>query len=211
MQTPTSVTSSAAVVGPYARPDSRPEMSSEMSISEHDMQENEQENHSEEKLGFETPRSACSNKSQALSQVSQASTRACVLCQYHGNTSVITKRILAYMEDAVSHVHRDEICQQVCEELHDNSDLEVSPDDVRVHMEQHMINKHIILSTVVSDLMGIARASKQSCMLASEETGQPAVDPKYAGIYFKAVDQLTSILRSDAFKSRSVAPGARDS
>ena len=115
------------------------------------------------------------------------------------------------MEDAVSHVHRDEICQQVCEELLDNSDLEVSPDDVRVHMEQHMINKHIILSTVVSDLMGIARASKQSCMLASEETGQPAVDPKYAGIYFKAVDQLTSILRSDAFKSRSVAPGARDS
>ena len=131
-----------------------------------------------------------------------ATQRPCVLCQYHGNTAVVTKRILAYMEDAVNHVHRDEICQQVSEELQ-NYDLDVTPDEVRVHMEQHMINKHVILSTVVSDLMGIARASKQSCMLTSDETGQPAVDPKYASIYFNAVDQLTSILRSDAFKGRS--------
>jgi len=114
------------------------------------------------------------------------------------------------MEDAVSHVHRDEICQQVSEELR-NYDLEVTPDDVRVHMEQHMINKHIILSTVVTDLIHIARASKQSCLLTSEETGQPAVDPKYAGIYFKAVDQLTSILRTDAFKTRSTATGSSGS
>ena len=142
------------------------------------------------------------NMNNMNSMTSLATQRPCVLCQYHGNTAVVTKRILAYMEDAVNHVHRDEICQQVSEELQ-NYDLDVTPDEVRVHMEQHMINKHVILSTVVSDLMGIARASKQSCMLTSDETGQPAVDPKYASIYFKAVDQLTSILRSDAFKGRS--------
>lgn len=141
------------------------------------------------------------------SKTSSRPSRACVLCQYHGNTAVVTKRIVTYMEDAVSNVHRDEICQQVSEELQ-NYDFDVTPDDVRVHMEQHMINKHVILSTVVSDLMGIARASKQSCMLTSDETGQPAIDPKYASIYFKAVDQLTSILRSDAFKTRSVGPGS---
>ena len=146
-----------------------------------------------------TPRSSTGSLSNMTNLATQ---RPCVLCQYHGNTAVVTKRILAYMEDAVSHVHRDEICQQVSEELQ-NYDLDVTPDEVRVHMEQHMINKHVILSTVVSDLMGIARASKQSCMLTSDETGQPAVDPKYASIYFKAVDQLTSILRSDAFKGRS--------
>ena len=142
------------------------------------------------------------NPNNMNNMTSLATQRPCVLCQYHGNTAVVTKRILAYMEDAVNHVHRDEICQQVSEELQ-NYDLDVTPDEVRVHMEQHMINKHVILSTVVSDLMGIARASKQSCMLTSDETGQPAVDPKYASIYFKAVDQLTSILRSDAFKGRS--------
>ena len=146
-----------------------------------------------------TPRSSTGSLSNMTNLATQ---RPCVLCQYHGNTAVVTKRILAYMEDAVNHVHRDEICQQVSEELQ-NYDLDVTPDEVRVHMEQHMINKHVILSTVVSDLMGIARASKQSCMLTSDETGQPAVDPKYASIYFKAVDQLTSILRSDAFKGRS--------
>ena len=146
-----------------------------------------------------TPRSSTGSLTNMTNLATQ---RPCVLCQYHGNTAVVTKRILAYMEDAVNHVHRDEICQQVSEELQ-NYDLDVTPDEVRVHMEQHMINKHIILSTVVSDLMGIARASKQSCMLTSDETGQPAVDPKYASIYFKAVDQLTSILRSDAFKGRS--------
>ena len=146
-----------------------------------------------------TPRSSTDSLTNMTSLATQ---RPCVLCQYHGNTAVVTKRILAYMEDAVNHVHRDEICQQVSEELQ-NYDLDVTPDEVRVHMEQHMINKHVILSTVVSDLMGIARASKQSCMLTSDETGQPAVDPKYASIYFKAVDQLTSILRSDAFKGRS--------
>ena len=155
-----------------------------------------------------TPRSSTgsqstvNNMNNMNNMTSLATQRPCVLCQYHGNTAVVTKRILAYMEDAVNHVHRDEICQQVSEELQ-NYDLDVTPDEVRVHMEQHMINKHVILSTVVSDLMGIARASKQSCMLTSDETGQPAVDPKYASIYFKAVDQLTSILRSDAFKGRS--------
>ena len=197
MQTPTLF---AAVSGPEMSMES-PETLTDITKQSESMAYAEHTDHMQEQA-FATPSSSCSNKT---------SSRACVLCQYHGNTSVVTKRILAYMEDAVSHVHRDEICQQVCEELLATSDLEVSPDDVRVHMEQHMINKHIILSTVVSDLMCIARASKQSCMLASEETGQPAVDPKYAGIYFKAVDQLTSILRSDAFKTRSAAPTARDS
>ena len=123
-----------------------------------------------------------------------------MLCAYHGNTSVVTRKIVTYLEDAISNVHKEEICLQVSEELKNNQ-MDMTPDEVEIHINQHMINKQVIMSNIVHDLIDIARASKQSCLLTSEETGQSAVDPKQASIYFKAVDQLGAILRSDAFKA----------
>lgn len=125
--------------------------------------------------------------------------RECVLCAYHGNLAVVNKQILNYIEDAISHVDKREICAQVVQELQSNG-MSTTTEDVMEHIEKHMINKHVIMSNIVHDLIDIARASKHSCILTSEETGQPAVDPKYASIYFKAVDQLGSILRSEAYK-----------
>jgi len=126
--------------------------------------------------------------------------RPCILCAYHGNTSVVTRKIVTYLEDAISNVHKEEICLQVSEELKNNQ-MDMTPDEVEIHINQHMINKQVIMSNIVHDLIDIARASKQSCLLTSEETGQSAVDPKQASIYFKAVDQLGAILRSEAFKA----------
>lgn len=135
------------------------------------------------------------NDTQALRRES----RECVLCAYHGNLAVVNKKILNYIEDAISHVDKREICAQVVQELQSNG-METTTEDVMEHIEKHMINKHVIMSNIVHDLIDIARASKHSCILTSEETGMPAVDPKYASIYFKAVDQLGSILRSEAYK-----------
>ena len=126
--------------------------------------------------------------------------RPCILCAYHGNTSVVTRKIVTYLEDAISNVHKEEICMQVSEELKNNQ-MDMTPEEVEIHINQHMINKQVIMSNIVHDLIDIARASKQSCLLTSEETGQSAVDPKQASIYFKAVDQLGVILRSEAFKA----------
>lgn len=143
---------------------------------------------------------------QPMDTISEASTmevfpaRPCVLCAYHGNTSIVTRKIVTYLEEAISNVHKDEICVQVVEELA-HHDMHMTVQEVEIHINQHMINKQVIMSNIVYDLLDIARASKQSCLLTSEETGHPAVDPKYASIYFKAVDQLGNILRSDAFKA----------
>lgn len=127
---------------------------------------------------------------------------SCALCQYHGNSNVVTLKICTYIEDSISNVHRDEICQQVVEEMQRN-DIEITADEVNEHIENHMINKHVILSNVVHDLVTIAKTSKQACLMTNEETGQPYIEHKNAATYFKAVDQLSTILRADAFRKRN--------
>ena len=126
----------------------------------------------------------------------------CALCQYHGNSNVVTNKICTYIEEAISNVHRDEICQQVVEEMR-KVDIEMTADVVNEHIENHMINKHVILSNVVHDLVAIAKTSKQACLMTNEETGQPYIEHKNAATYFKAVDQLSTILRADAFRKRN--------
>ena len=151
-------------------------------------------------VAFYTTRDSAMSTTRADAPGGPAATHAeCVLCAYHGNLAVVNRQILNYIEDAISHVGKAEICCQVVCELEQNG-MHMTESDVLIHIDKHMINKHVIMSNIVHDLIDIARASKQSCLLTSEETGQPAVDPKYASIYFKAVDQLGAIMRSEAYK-----------
>ena len=56
-------------------------------------------------LDVDTASTPLSSTGSLTNLANMTTQRPCVLCQYHGNTAVVTKRILAYMEDAVNHVH----------------------------------------------------------------------------------------------------------
>ena len=96
--------------------------------------------------------------------------------------------------------HPDE-GQQVSCTMNGELGLELTDDDVLVHMEQHTLDQRVVLGNILKDLIGIAHDVKGASVVHDPDSGARAVDTKALLAYLKTIDQITSIYKMESMRT----------
>jgi len=126
----------------------------------------------------------------------------CVLCKYAGSKeNEAVAEVMSYISESVGRVGVSEICKQVREALNAELKLELTDEDVRVHIMQHSLDQRVVLGNILKDLIEIAHDVKGASILRDDESGTQAVDTKALMAYLKTVDQITSIYKMECMRT----------
>jgi len=126
----------------------------------------------------------------------------CVLCKYTGsreNEAVV--EVMSYISESVGRVGVSEISKQVRQALNAELNIELTDEDVRLHIMEHTLDQRIVLGNILKDLIEIAHDVKGASILRDDETGTQAVDTKALMAYLKTVDQITSIYKMECMRT----------
>lgn len=131
----------------------------------------------------------------------------CFLCrQAHGEHETVNK-CLDYIKDSISSVHVDEIVRQVHDVLHATDGVNMSHEDIKTHICDHMRTQKIVLHNTLKDLTQLAAVTKKCCVSKPSVdaiddgcTAQEQVDLRMLSAYLKIIDQVVSVYRMSSMQ-----------
>ena len=127
---------------------------------------------------------------------------ACLLCRYscsEGDYKECLQTVKQYIIDSVGQVDNDEIARQVTEALRRDLEWEIEEHDVKKHIAEHMLDRKVVMSNIIKDLLYISTNTRNACMY-TDESNNTCIDTKVLGVYLKTVDSITGIYRSSAIE-----------
>lgn len=126
----------------------------------------------------------------------------CVLCKYSGSKENETvHEVLQYISESAGRVHIREVSKQAREALNSELGLSLVDEDVEEHITTHTLDQRVVLSSILKDLVGIARTVKDCSVVQDAESGAQAVDTKALTAYLKTIDQITAIYKMESMRS----------
>lgn len=127
--------------------------------------------------------------------------KQCALC-VHACTEGPLKEgmtaIKAFIIEASGQADEEEIAHQVANVLNNEMCVECDEEQVLVHMREHMLDRRLVMSNIVKDLLNIANVTRDSSLYI-DDGAQKCIDTKVLGTYLKTVDSITGIYRSVNF------------
>lgn len=103
--------------------------------------------------------------------------------------------IKKYIIDSVGQVDIDEIAQQIAESCREDMQWDLSTQQIKLHITEHMLDKKVVMSNIIRDLLRISNTTRDSCVYV-DEAQNTCVDTKVLGTYLKTVDTITGIYRA---------------
>ena len=120
--------------------------------------------------------------------------------------------VLVYIVEATGQIHDDEIASQASARLATLTPaIVMSPEAVKVHILEHMLEQKIVLVHVLRDLLQVAKSVKSiavyeavpphddeeedSMALETPRGPHQVLDSKAMSMYLKAVDQVAAIYK----------------
>ena len=128
----------------------------------------------------------------------------CMLCRHAGCEGDLKENMEAikkYIVDSVGQVDIDEIAQQISESCRADMGWEITTDQIKLHITEHMLDKKVVMSNIIRDLLRISNTTRDSCVYV-DEAQNTCVDTKVLGTYLKTVDTITGIYRTVAAEKR---------
>lgn len=118
----------------------------------------------------------------------------CVLCKHRGeDCDQVFQVIHDFIYSNSGLMHEKEIAKQVSDLLKNEVDIDMSVQEVRIHMHKHITDQKIVLDKLLRDLLDISALTKRSSVIDAEAGQQ--VDSKMLMLHLKTVDQITTIYR----------------
>ena len=127
-----------------------------------------------------------------------------MLCRHAGCEGDLKENMEAikkYIVDSVGQVDIDEIAQQISESCRADMGWEITTDQIKLHITEHMLDKKVVMSNIIRDLLRISNTTRDSCVYV-DEAQNTCVDTKVLGTYLKTVDTITGIYRTVAAEKR---------
>lgn len=129
--------------------------------------------------------------------------RQCVLCQQACTEGVYKESmqsIKSWIIEASGQADLEEIAEQVARVLSEELDppLPTTPEQVLTHIKEHMLDRRIVMSNIVKDLLKIANTTRDASLYV-DDSCQTCIDTKVLGTYLKTVDSITGIYRAVNF------------
>ena len=127
-----------------------------------------------------------------------------MLCRHAGCEGDLKENMEAikkYIVDSVGQVDIDEIAQQISESCRADMGWELTTDQIKLHITEHMLDKKVVMSNIIRDLLRISNTTRDSCVYV-DEAQNTCVDTKVLGTYLKTVDTITGIYRTVATEKR---------
>ena len=106
--------------------------------------------------------------------------------------------IKAYMIEASGQTDPHEIAFQVALSMNQSMGIEITEEQVLLHMRDHMLDRRIVMSNIVKDLLKIANTTRDASLYVDDALNT-CIDTKVLGTYLKTVDSITGIYRSVNF------------
>lgn len=128
----------------------------------------------------------------------------CMLCRHAGCEGELKENMEAikkYIIDSVGQVDIDEIAQQISESCRADMQWDISIEQIKLHITEHMLDKKVVMSNIIRDLLRISNTTRDSCVYV-DEAQNTCVDTKVLGTYLKTVDTITGIYRTVAAEKR---------
>ena len=108
-----------------------------------------------------------------------------------------------YIIEASGQTAAEEIACQVAQEMNANMGVEITEEQVLVHMKDHMLDRRVVMSNIVKDLLKIANTTRDASLYVDDALNT-CIDTKVLGTYLKTVDSITGIYRSVNFDHSAV-------
>lgn len=133
--------------------------------------------------------------SDATSDTAMADGEGCVLCQYTGGSNAAVNGIASFVGDNIEKMKMAEMCAQIQQVLAE-ANVAVTAHDVRVHVQEHISEKRVVLHSIMHDLRGLLRTTIRHSVLVDEETQVASIDHKACALYLDTVKQVVSLYRA---------------
>ena len=125
----------------------------------------------------------------------------CMLCRHavsEGEMKNNITTIKSWIIESSGQAAPEEIANQVSRCMTEDLDLPMTPEAVLVHMREHMLDRRIVMSNLVKDLLQIANTTHSS-VIYLDDSATKCIDTKVLSTYLKTVDSITGIYRSVNF------------
>lgn len=119
----------------------------------------------------------------------------CLLCQYAGGSNAALNAIPSFVADNIDKISPREMYVQIRQVLAD-SGLEVTVEEVRVHVCEHMSEKRVVLHSIMHDLRGLLRTTIRHSVVVDEESQVATIDHKACALYLDTVKQVVALYRA---------------
>jgi len=125
----------------------------------------------------------------------------CNICRFTGCGNKVIETVNSYIVENVGSVQMHEIIQQVSEIMKEEN-LEMTHEEIHMHIMHHIKSQKVIMNTVLGDLLAMSHVTKNASLVQCEVTGQQMVDNKMMSMYLKIVDQIITVYRMDGMKEK---------
>lgn len=125
----------------------------------------------------------------------------CYLCRHacsEGEIKENIQTIKAWILEAAGQCDAQEIASQVARVMTDELNLPTTEEQVLTHMKDHMLDRRLVMSNIVKDLLKIANTTRDACLYV-DDAANTCIDTKVLSTYLKTVDSITGIYRSVNF------------
>jgi hypothetical protein len=127
----------------------------------------------------------------------------CTLCAYgasEGEAKAVMETVRGFIAASAGEADVRETARQIREVLRAELREEVAEDEIVEHIQSHTLDRRVVMSNVLQDLLKLARAARDSCVVVCEESGHTSVDTKVVASYLKTVEAIASVYRSGALE-----------
>lgn len=122
----------------------------------------------------------------------------CWLCQCSSTDCSMVKTILDFVHECAMMMSEEEIVEQVYENiLHQWPESDVTRENIRTHINDHMVSSNVISARNVRLLSSLADEVKDNVVTIEQETGHRCVDEKMAKLYLSFVNQIQGIMKAE--------------
>ena len=133
-----------------------------------------------------------------MADVQMRNVTRCWLCQCSSTDCSMVKTILDFVHECAMMMSEDEIVEQVYENIiHQWPECDVTRENIRVHINDHMVSSNVISARNVRLLSNLADEVKDNVVTVEQETGHRCVDEKMAKLYLSFVNQIQSIMKAE--------------
>lgn len=122
----------------------------------------------------------------------------CWLCTFCTHEKAI--QLTRFVSEQAAHMSYLHIAEQVKDEIMDTYPLALGARkrDILRHIQHHMLEPNVRMSTIVRSLMGLAESVRVTMHQVDPETESVMVDNKQAELYLKIVSQLQNSYKIDS-------------
>ena len=106
--------------------------------------------------------------------------------------------IKAWIIESSGQADEKEIAAQVARVMTDELNLPMTRDEALLHIKEHMLDRRIVMSNIVKDLLKIANTTRDASLYVDDALNT-CIDTEILSTYLKTVDSITGIYRSVNF------------